>query len=156
MVHRPGEAAGRAAGIDEGRKLQAVDAATQRRDERNWTSCREAITAAGNRAEQLAKRDNPATEEQFLAAVSTVVQDAGILRAGYQSKASAFDSTMEQLSEALKERNFEQARMLVMTLRETLPVKENSFFAPDKLHLDRYRFFQGRPIFNLPGVADHG
>jgi hypothetical protein len=54
------------------------------------------------------------------------------MSSGYQSKSQAFDSIVEELVIALKNKDFEKARNLTVTLRDTLPLKANIFFSADK------------------------
>ena len=55
-----------------------------------------------------------------LSYISGVVADAHVLRDAYQNQSSAFDSINEQIEKALAAKDYETARTLDITLKNTL------------------------------------
>lgn len=122
-----GEADGHARGLEDGRKATAADFSRCPDATTGWTNYATAVDAAGKRASSL--KDNPDLQEQFIAAVRTIIADAKALNGAYHSKAEAFDSTVDEIAKALEAGDYESVRTLTMTLRGTLPVKKGLFFA---------------------------
>jgi hypothetical protein len=132
--YNAGFAAGAAAGKNEG-ALQTQISDTKQcglmlAAPSNWANYRALVLKAAQLIKQSRSKN---FDETNLPPVLAMVELAETLKRAYSNQASSFDSIMDELADAMKEKDFKTAAPLILAIAEALPGKGRIYLDNEKI-----------------------
>lgn len=114
-------------GLADGRRGESDERDAIEYAQRRWDSYEVVINELALMAAKLEETNSEALAKEFLAKAIAANDLALMLRDGFSQQASAFNSLMSDLGEAVKARNYPNMRTLSIALSQTLKSKEEQF-----------------------------
>ncbi|MBO9462452.1 hypothetical protein [Labrenzia sp. R5_0] len=139
LGYETGKKEGQAIGYKEGYDLATQENTQFQNAEKNWRNYELAILSVAEYADRLEKdRNNQELRESFLSRVRSLVISAKQLQTSYAQQSLSFNSTMDDLEDALDSQNFPNMRSYSRTLRESAPVKKDLFLQSKKQIIESF------------------
>lgn len=126
-------------GFSEGTSSQIEVASGLAEAERNWSAYSNVLSNLASLARELGELEgNLEGQQALLGIASAVVEVADTLREAHENQASAFNSIIDDLADAIERRDYERIREISLALEASTEAKGGVFLSAVKAALDQF------------------